>query len=155
MTTLLQLIQAHCSHLDSNYPAIADALNAPTIIANPRAGEIDTDVQDVAITLPDILAIIPPAETAIIYTKAPALITNLQQALDTNARSWLEYLLAVATTPTINALTPPTVVALQALLTTKVTTTITQPDTIPSSSLAVIAGFGFITPSQIQACLNA
>ncbi len=155
MTTLRELIADYDGPRADDYEAIAAWLNAPTVIDNPRAGEIGTETVAVQITMDAITAIVPPEETAIIYVKAPGLIANMQQAIDANNRGWLAYLLQTATSPVIGALSGDTITALTALLQKTVTTTTTQPPTIPGPSLAAAAGLGTVTAAQVQAALNA
>jgi hypothetical protein len=154
MTTLAELIALYASDLADNYEAIADRLNAPTVIANPRAGETDEITTPSAITLDGLMALVPPAETAAIYAKLPALITNLQQAIDAGNRQWLGYLLQVAADPTNGAISAQTVAALTPLLTATATIATVQPGTIAGPSLAGAAGLGVVSAAQCQAVLN-
>lgn len=154
MNTLLELIQTHCVHLGDNYPAIADFLNAPTTIENPRAGETDTATIPIAITLDKLMALVPPTEAAMLYVKMPTLITNLQQAIDADNRQWLGYLLQVVADPANGVLSAQTAASLLLVLNATETIETVQPNTIPGLSLASAAGLGFVTASQVQAALN-
>lgn len=151
--TLKELINQHAAPGDT-YEEIAEKLNAPTSVANPRAGEIETTIVSTPITMDDITAIVPPEEAAIIYVKAPGLIANMQQAIDTNNRNWLTYLLQTAANPTIGALSSGTIAALTALLQATTTITETQPATLAGPSLAQAAGFGYVTSTMVQGALN-
>lgn len=154
MMTLMQLIAEHASDLGDDYPAIAALLNAPTTIANPRAGEAGEIVTPVAITLDGLMALVPPAEAAAIYAKLPNLIANLQQAIDAGNRQWLGYLLQVAADPTNGAISAQTAATLAPLLTATETVETVQPDTISGPSLAGAAGLAIVTAAQCQAVLN-
>ena len=151
--TLRELITQHAAPGDT-YEQIAAKLNAPTIVVNPRAGEIETTTVPTPITMDDITAIVPPEEAAIIYVKAPGLIANMQQAIDADNRGWLAYLLQTATSPEIGALSSGTVAALTELLQATTTTTETQPATLAGPSLAQAAGFGYVTSTMVQGALN-
>ena len=158
MTTLAELAAQYPGRKD-DYPAIAEWLNAPQTIDNPREGETDTTTTETpkAITLDDVMSLVPPAESAALYAKMGTLIQNLQQAIDAGNRQWLGYLLATAADPTNGVISAETATALAPLLTATetTTTTTTQPATIPAPSLASAAGLGTITSTMVQEALNA
>jgi hypothetical protein len=151
--TLKELITQHAAPSDT-YEQIAAKLNAPTIVVNPHAGEIETTTVATPITMDSITAIVPPEEAAVIYVKAPGLIANMQQAIDADNRGWLAYLLQTAASPTIGALSSGTVTALTELLQATTTTTETQPATLTGPSLAQAAGFDYVTSTMVQGALN-
>lgn len=153
MTTLRELIATHCDGL-GDYEQIAAILNAPTTIDNPNAGQTTTTETPTPITLDDVMALVPPAESAALYAKMGTLIQNLQQAIDAGNRQWLGYLLATAADPTNGAISAETAAALAPLLAATTTTTTTQPATISGPSIAAAAGLGVVTSAQIQAALN-
>ena len=153
MTTLKELITLHCDGVE-NYSAIAAILNAPTYIDNPLFGQESVSETLAPITMDDIISKVPPEEAAVIYTKSPALITNMQQAIDAGNRPWLGYLLQVAITDTIGAISQDTKIALATLLDSKNTITSVQPEKIIGPSIAVAHGFGYVTNEQIQGALS-
>lgn len=158
MTTLAELIATHADALavyGDDYPQIAALLNAPTVIANPNAGEKVITTTTTPITMDAITALVPTEEAAIIYVKAPNLIANMQQAIDANNRAWLGYLLQTAASPTIGALSEDTIGKLAALLEETTTTEHTAPATMPGPSLAAAAGLSTVTAAAVQAALNA
>lgn len=151
--TLRELIATHAAALavyGDDYPQIAALLNAPTVVANPDAGEKTEVTAPVSITLKMILALVPPAEAAKVYDMGP-LVDDLKTAIDTNDRDYMAYLLSVAS----GALSAPTIAALTELLQATTTTEYTAPATIAGSSLAQAAGLGHITSADVQAALNA
>lgn len=155
MTTLAELIADYTGPRADDYEAIAAWLNAPTEIVNPAAGETVTTETPTPITLDDVMALVPPAESAALYAKMGTLIQNLQQAIDAGNRQWLGYLLATAADPINGAISAETAAALAPLLAATTTTTTTQPATIAGPSLAAAAGLGTITSAQVQAVANA
>lgn len=153
MATLNELIALHCSGVE-NYTDIAAILNAPTYIDNPLFGQETVSETFTQITMNDIISKVPPEEAAVIYTKSPTLITNMQQAIDAVNRPWLGYLLQVAITDTIGAFSEDTKIALATLLESKNKVTSVQPEKIIGPSIAVANGFGRITNEQIQGALS-
>ncbi len=151
---LLDLVKENCSELGDDYQAIANFLNAPTYVANPRAGEIDTEERVVPVTMDSILAAVPTSEAAIIYTKVPNLIVNMQEAVDANNMQWLAYLLGVACDSSIGAISQETAVKLLALLDNKEVIETVQPDMIHGPSLASAAGLGFVKSFDVQQAMN-
>jgi hypothetical protein len=154
MTTLAQLIAQYPGERKDDYPEIANWLNAPTTIDNPLAGETVTTETPTPITLDDVMALVPPAESAALYARMGTLIQNLQQAIDAGNRQWLGYLLATAADPVNGAISAETAADLAPLLAATTTTTTTQPDTIPGPSLASAAGLGTITSTMVQEAMN-
>ncbi len=149
MATLAQVIKANPSvaALRQNYPAIADALNAPTTITNPNAGKEAEITTPAAITLKGVMAIVPPAEGAKILER-PAFFDSLRDAIDANDREYLGYLLSVAVAGSY--ISANTAQALAPLLTATTTTTTTEPATVQGPSIAAAAGLGIVTAEQIQ-----
>ena len=151
---LLDLVKENCSELGDDYQAIANFLNAPTYVANPRAGEIDTEERVIPVTMDSILAAVPTNEAAIIYTKVPNLIVNMQEAVDANNMQWLAYLLGVAVESSIGAISQETAGKLLALSDNKEVIETVQPDTIHGPSLASAAGLGSVKSFDVQQAMN-
>ncbi len=161
MATLKELIEQHKDALKvygDDYEQIAALLNAPTVIANPRAGEKDTTTTTTTtpITLKDVLAIVPAAERLKIRKQLPGYIDDVRRAIDTGDADYMSVLIVDAATD--GAIGAETVAALTELLqsdrTETTTTETTQPATLPGPSLAAAAGLGTVTSAQIQAALN-
>lgn len=159
--TLRELIAAHKAELaqyGDDYEQIAAALNAPTIVANPRAGEkdIETTTTTTPITLKDVLAIVPAAERLKIRKQLPGYIDDVRRAIDTGDADYMSVLIVDAATD--GAIGAPTVQALTELLqsdrTETITTETTQPATIAGPSIAAAAGLGTVTSAQIQQAMN-
>lgn len=146
MATLQQVIKAHptIAALRQNYPAIADALNAPTVQANLDAGKV-TQVP-APVTREDIIAAVAPADAWIIYSTAGGLKEDLFAAIDTDNHAWLTYLLSVAIAS--GKMSASTVTNLQALLVRA--TQSTAPATIAGPSIAAAAGLGVVSASDVQ-----
>ena len=156
MTTLRELIvqlaadnAGFAAHVAAgNYPAIADALNAPTSEANPI-----TEAPQVAAppTLKEIYSLIPVAEAAAIYDKA-GLSADIRNAIDSHDPEYLQMMLAIVLE--MDIISAQTATGLAMLL----QRTMDDPawsDTIAAPSIAAAAGFGTITAAQVQAALNA
>lgn len=145
--TLAALIVQHCADLADAYPAIADRLNAPTLLPNPV--EVAPTIPDLP-TLKEIYAAIPVAEAAAIYNK-PGLSADIRNAIDSGDPEYMGMMLAiVAQMQLISAETGQAIAALMAR---------TQPDpgwsaTIAGPSIAQAAGLGTVTAAQVQAALN-
>ena len=151
MTTLAELIAQHCANL-TDYEAIAAALNAPTTIDNPRAGEKDTADVYPTVTLPQVLAAVPSAERVKIRQDLPGFSEDVKGAIDSGNRDYMTTLIEDALTAV--AISVQTAGALAAMLApTEVETT--QPATIAGPSLAAAAGLPVVTSAQVQAALNA
>lgn len=150
--TLAELIKDTCGDLGQDYPAIAGRLNAPTEVVNPDAGEVTTVTTPAPITLKGLLAIVPPAEGAAIYSKLPGFVDDLRNAIDNQDREYLGGLLNIAYAG--GAISQQTAAGLAPLLTATVTATTTAPDTLPGPSLAEAAGLGVVTERDVQAALN-
>jgi hypothetical protein len=147
MTTLAELIGSHCVDLGSDYPAIAERLNAPTSVANPV-----TEAPTVAHppTLKEIYSQIPVSEAAAIYSKA-GLSGDIRNAIDSGDPEYLAMMLAIVSE--MDLISDATVGKLATLLTR------TQPDPtwtaqIAGPSLASAAGLGVVTAAQVQGALN-
>ena len=65
MATLKELIDLHCDGVEG-YSEIAAILNAPTVVPNPRAGEVDTYTVIAPITMDAIIEVVPTGEAAAI-----------------------------------------------------------------------------------------
>lgn len=148
MTTLAELIAAHCSDLGDNYTAIADRLNAPTEIDNPvtEAPQVPHPP-----TLNEIYEAMPISEVAAIYNK-PGLSGDIRNAIDSGVPEYTAMMLAIVVE--MGIVGSDTALTLATLLQR------TQPDpswsaTIAGPSLAANAGLGTVTSAQVQAVLNA
>ena len=129
-----------------NYPAIADALNAPASTPNPV-----TEAPQVAQlpTLKEIYAAIPVAEAAAIYSK-PGLSADIRNAIDSGDAEYMAMMLAIVAE--MQLISAPTAQAIAALMAR------TQADpswtaTIAGPSLASAAGLGTITAAAVQGVL--
>ncbi len=154
MSTLKELIEQHKDALAAygdDYEQIAALLNAPTVVANPAAGEKTETTTPTPITLKMLLALVPAAEAVKIYGMG-TFVDDLKTAIDAGDREYMAYLLSVAAAA--NAISAPTIAALTALLQATTTTETTQPDTIPGPSLASAAGLGRVSSADVQAALN-
>jgi hypothetical protein len=160
MTTLKELAAQYPGRKD-DYPSIAEWLNAPQTIDNPRAGETDTTTETTIepITLKEVMALVPPTEAAKIYDMG-TFVADLKVAIDAGDKDYMAYMLSVAAAA--GSIGAETIAALFALLaqtdeerTTTTTTTTTQPATISAPSLASAAGLGTITSTMVQEALNA
>ncbi len=150
MSTLKELIAANCAGM-TDYETIADILNAPTSIDNPRAGEIDTETVYPTVTLPQVLAAVPSAERVKIRQDLPGFSDDVKGAIDSGNRDYMTTLIEDALTAA--AISAQTAGALAAMLApTEVETT--QPATIAGPSLASAAGLGTVTAAQVQAEMN-
>jgi len=147
MSALSELITQHCAELGDNYPAIAERLNAATVVENP---DKEPTTAPVAITLKALLALVPAAEAAKIYGLG-TFVTDLKVAIDAGDREYMAYLLSVAVEGA--AISAETAAALAPLLTA--TTSVAPPATIAGPSLASAAGLGTVSAAEVQACLNA
>jgi len=139
-----------------NYPEIAAALNAATVVQNPNAGQTTTTTPLVVLNLKMMLALVPKNEAANLFMFGP-FIDKVQDAIDNQDREYLGFLLEVAATAPDGgaaAISPTTVAALTPLLTATTTVTVTEPATISGPSLAAGAGLGFVSAQQVQAVLN-
>lgn len=130
-----------------NYPQIADLGNAPTTVANPVTEPAQVPV---TITLKSLLALVPPAEAAKIY-QLGGFMADLKQAIDAGDRVYLGYMLSVA--QAAGTISAQTAAALAPLLTQ------TEADpawsaTVAGPSLFAAAGYGYVTPADVQAALN-
>lgn len=148
MTTLAELIAAHCSDLGDNYTTIAARLNAPTSIDNPV-----TEAPQVAHppTLKEIYSLIPVAEAAAIYNK-PGLSADIRNAIDSGDPEYLGMMLAIVAE--LDIISAQTATAIAPLITR------TQADpswsaTIAGPSLASAAGLGTVTSADVQAVMNS
>ena len=152
MTTLAELIAAHASDLNDDYPAIAARLNAPQTIDNPDAGKVTETTELAPITLKSVMATVPVAEQLAIYKSIPQLIPDLKAAIDQGDREYMAGLLQIAAAD--SSISAPTIAALSELLQATVTTEIVASATIAGPSLAAAAGLGTITSAQVQAEMN-
>ncbi len=134
--------------MGQQYPQMADALNAPTEVANKDAGKETTTTTPTPIMLKGVMALVPPAEGAKILER-PAFFDSLRDAIDANDREYLAYLLSVAVAGSY--ISANTAQALAPLLTATTTTTTTQPAKIPGPSIASAAGLGVVTAADVQA----
>ncbi len=134
--------------LRQQYPLMADALNAETEQANEHAGETTTTTTFAPITREGVIALVPDAEAWAIYSAGSKLIDDLFAAIDSNNRVWMGKLLGIAVAS--GKLSETTVGKLQAELAKTVTTTTTQPATIPGPSIAATAGLGTVTAADVQ-----
>lgn len=143
--TLAELIAQHA--LAGTYAAIADALNAPSTVANPQAepGQVPADI-----TLKAVMAQVPPAEGAKVFA-LPSFVDNLKTAIDNDDREYLAYLLSVAVAAT--AISAATAAKLAPLLTATVADP-TWTATINGPSLAQAAGLGVVSAADVQAALH-
>ncbi len=146
MATLAELIAAHASDLNDDYPSIAARLNAPTTIDNPQ-----TEPYAVADppTLEDVLGAVPSAERVKIRALS-GYVDDVRRAIDTQNALYTMTLIEDALTA--NAISAETAAALGALV--QRTTTVTPPATIAGPSLAAAAGLGTVTAAQVQAEMN-
>jgi hypothetical protein len=150
--TLRALITQHCAALAAieNYPAIADALNAPTAVANPVKGAPKVPKP---LTLYDVfqaVAAAAPADLAKSKDIPDWMIDRAELAMQQEDRgamaNWLVSIGAAA------GLTKAATDALAALL----LLTIDDPTwtaTVAGPSLAQTAGLGVLTPAHVQAAL--
>lgn len=143
--TLKQLIAQHA--LTGTYAAIADALNAPTTVANPQAepGQVPADI-----TLKAVMALVPVAEAVKIF-QLPGYVDNLKIAIDQDDREYLGFLLQVALAA--QAISAETTAKLAPMLTATVADPTWTP-TIAGPSLAAAAGFGVVSAADVQAALH-
>jgi hypothetical protein len=141
---LLDLITRHCADLRHNYPAIAERLNARTIIDNPQEqGEVL-----VPLSLTGLFTAVEPAE-AFTLIGMPGFIDLLKDSVNSSDREGLGALLLVASA----VLSPES----QAGVMAKMQETMPDPSwtaTIPGPSIAQAAGLGTVTPSQVQGAMN-
>lgn len=147
MATLRELIAQHCADLNSDYPAIAARLNAPTSIPNPVAEAPQVPHQP---TLKEIYAQIPVAEAAAIYNK-PGLSADIRNAIDSGDPEYLGMMLAIVLEMQIISAQTATGLA---LLLARTQDDPTWTPTIAGPSLAQAAGLGTITVAQVQAEMN-
>jgi hypothetical protein len=128
------------------YPAIANALNEPTVIANPveAAPDVASDI-----TLKAIMAQVPPAEGAKIFGLS-GYVDNLRTAIDNDDRDYLGYLLQVALAA--GAISAETAAKLAPML-TATTADPTWTATVAGPSLAAAAGLGVVTAADVQAAI--
>ena len=158
MTTLKELIAANAKEYGQDYAAIAAALNAPTVVANPDAGKVTATVAPAPVTLKMVMAAAPVAEMTQVYERLPAFSADLKTAIDASDRDYMAWLLALAMelqdADGKAIISAETAQKLGALLAATVTTETTAPDTLPGPSLAAAAGLGVITPQMVQAALN-
>ncbi len=146
MATLRQVIHANPSiaALKQNYPAIADALNAPTVVANPVTSAPQVPIN---ITLKAVMAQVPASEGVKIF-QLSGFVDNLKTAIDQDDRDYLGYLLQVALAA--NAISAGTAAKLVPML----TATEADPNysaTIAGESIAAAAGLGTVTAADVQA----
>ena len=154
MTTLAELIAAQADALaqfGDDYEAIAAALNAPTVVANPDAGKKVTETVYPTVTLPQVLAAVPSAERVKIRQDLPGFSDDVKGAIDSGNRAYMTTLIEDALTAT--AISVQTATAL-ALMLAPTTTETTQPATIAGPSLAAAAGLGIVSSAQVQSALN-
>lgn len=145
MTTLTELIAAHCADL-TDYEAIAARLNAPTVIDNPVTEPATVPHPP---TLDDVLAVVPSAERVAIRGLA-GFVDDVRRAIDTQNLLYMQTLIEDALTA--NAISGDTATALALLLAR------TQPDpawtaTVAGPSIAAAVGLGTVTAAQVQAVL--
>lgn len=96
MTDLKQYIIDNYAELvaTQNYRAIADALNAPTVIDNPNEqGTIPKPI-----TLKGVMALVQPAEMVQVYKQLPSYVNDLKTAIDNHDRDYMAALLVIAVT---------------------------------------------------------
>ena len=148
MPTLKSLIETNCAALAAaqNYPAIADALNAPTVVANPVAEAPQVPIN---ITLKAVMAAVPVAEAVKIF-QLPGYIDNLKVAIDADDTEYLGFLLQVAVAA--QAISAQTAATLAPMLTATVADP-TWTATIAGPSLAAANGHGVVSAAQVQAAL--
>lgn len=160
MTTLRELIDqlaadnaGFAAHVAAgNYPGIADALNAPTSVENPDAGQKTTVMVYPPVTLPDVLAVVPSAERVAIRRELPGFNDDVKGAIDSGNHTYMATLIEDALTA--NAISAETAGALAAML-TPTEQEITAPATIAGPSIASAAGLGTVTAAQVQAAMNS
>lgn len=151
MTTLAELIVQYPGERKDDYPAIADWLNAPTVIDNPREGEKDTETVYPTVTLPQVLATVPSEERVKIRQLLPGFNEDVKGAIDSGNVGYMAGLIEDALTST--AISAETAGKLAALLTPEEVET-TQPATIAGPSLASVAGLGVVTSADVQGTMN-
>lgn len=153
--TLKELIEQHKAALavyGDDYPQIAALLNAPTVVANPDAGEKTTETVYPTVTLVDVLAAVPSAERVKIRRELPGFSDDVRGAIDSGNRAYMATLIEDALTAA--SISAPTAGALAAMLAPSQVETI-APATIAAPSLAQAAGLGTVTSAAVQAALNA
>lgn len=152
--TLRELIEQHKAALKDfgdDYEQIAALLNAPTVIANPQAGQKTTETRYPTITLPEVLEAVPSAERVKIRQDLPGFNDDVKGAIDSGNRAYMTTLIEDALTAA--AISAETAGALAAMLAPSQVET-TQPATIPGPSLAAAAGLGTVTSAQVQQAMN-
>jgi len=148
MTTLRELIAQHCADLGDDYPAIANRLNAPTVIDNPQTEPATVSWPP---TLKDVLAVVPSAERLAIRKQLLGFVDDVRRAIDTADADYMAVLIQDALTD--NAISIQTATAL-ALLVERTQSDPAWSATIPGPSIAAAAGFGTISAADIQAAMN-
>ena len=149
MTTLAELIDAHCGDLVlvQDYPAIAERLNAPTTKDNPAKEPAQVAAP---VTLKSVMELVPPAEMVVVYKTMPQLIPDLKAAIDQSDREYMLALLTIAATAQV--ISAETIGKLQELL----VATVDDPSwsaTVAGPSLATAAGLPRVTSVMVQAVL--
>ncbi len=119
--------------MGQNYPAMADALNAPTEVNNPDAGKTETVTTPAPIGLSDVWAQVPSAERVAVRNMA-GFVQELRDAIAIQDRGAMAVLLEDAVTA--GAVKPATAGKLQTLLAATVSATTTQPAKIPGPPIA-------------------
>ncbi len=154
MTTLAQVIKAHpeIAALRQNYPAIADALNAPGApIPNPEAMEPIKQ----PVTLALVISKATQAELDKFYesTLNKAILDDVKAAIDSGNPTYQAAMLGVATRKQLISLE--TAGKMQALIAgTDPALEIDDPNysaTIPGPSIASAAGLPVVTAAAVQA----
>ena len=147
--TLRELIKQHSAALaqyGDNYEAIAAALNAPTVVANPQKDAYEVPQPP---TLDDVLAIVPSAERVKIRALS-GYVDDVRRAIDTGNTLYMATLIEDALTA--QAISAGTAGKLAELL--QRTQTVTPPATVAGPSIAAAAGLGRITAAAVQGAMN-
>ena len=129
----------------SNAPI--SSTNAPTALPNQTPqGTVPAPVE-----LKTVMALVPPAEMAKVY-RLPGFIADLRTALDDNDHEYMGTLMQIALAD--GAITAGTAAQLQPLLLATVPDPAWSP-TVAGPSAFAAAGFGVVTPADVQGALHA
>lgn len=151
MATLREVIEADQELRQlaaaGDYPAVAAALNAVEMVANPTPrGDVPARV-----TLKQLLMLVPAAEMAKIY-HLPGFVDDLRRALDANDHEYMGALLQIALAD--GTITPGTAGKLQPLLTEMVPDP-AWAERVPGPARWQSAGLaGPVSAADVQAALH-
>lgn len=154
MATLAQVIKANptIAALRQNYPAIADALNAPTLVNNPDAGKKTTVTTFTPISYAEVALTVGAASRKNLREWG-SFIPELMAAIGAEPQSPQVLGILLTDAATNNKILPAEAAALQTIITAHTTSTeVTAPAKLATgASIAAAAGLGTITAAMVQA----